>query len=378
MLNKKIILIFFLLLLLLAVVFLVIYFWPKKSQNEGSLTSPDLNNATEDSSKNDFYVAGIESLIPENVVSATGNAQKNKIIYVDNKTAGIYEFDPILLTKKKIGSPHEGIISEAVWSPQKDKVILNYESEKQKFIYNLKTNEEFPLSKNIQNAVFNKDGNKIFYQFAEKEGKTKISKSDIDGKNWKNLTDYPLSNVEFGLIPNSNLIYFCPEGSAFQKTACYSLTESGQDLKTITKEEYGQEIKFSEDGKKILYTSTNSQGSELNLNIMGSDGTQKKYLQINTLAEKCVLSGNEKVFCAVPELIPIGSAMPDDYRNHKFVTNDIFWEVDLSTLSKSRLSEIKDFDWGNNDATGLFFLENKQNIYFVSGEGLYVLHLKKL
>ncbi len=390
MINKKLIITFIILLLLLgAVVFLVLYFSKKEIPKERKFTTAPPQEEKNSSPQNIVYASSIERLIPENVILPIPNAQDNKILYIDRETSGIYEFDPVLRTKEKIGSPHPGNITFASWSPDKKKVILNYENEDlpphqnfgsdgQKFVYDLETNQEFPLHKNIQNVIFGRNSDEIFYQFIEGVGKTKISKADYTGLNWKNLIDYPLDNVRLGLIPNSKLIYFCPSPSAFQKTACYSLTESGQNLKTITQEEYGQNIKYSQNGEKILYTSTTKKGMELNLNLMDSDGTHKKYLQVNTLVEKCTFGGDNKIYCAVPEFIPTDSAMPDDYYNKKFVTDDIFWEIDIEELTKTRLTEIKDFKWGNNDAINLFFLKDKKNLFFVSNGGLYVLHLENL
>ena len=373
--NKALLFIFFILLLSVAVVFLIFYFYQKSSSNEEKFTAtPPLEEENKQNNKNIVYASSIEQLVLENVVSPTTNSKNDKILYIDQQTSGIYEFDPNLKTKEKIGSPHQGNIASATWSLDKTKVVLQYENQ-EKFVYDLKTNQEFPLNKNVQNVIFGKNSDEIFYQFSEEGNKNKINKAHYTGQNWKNLTDYPLKNIVLGLVPNSKLIYFCPPASGFQKTACYAITESGQDLKTLTQEEYGQSIKYRGDGAKILYTSAAKKGLELNLNIMDNDATHKKYLQINTLVEKCVFGDGNKIYCAVPELIPTDSVMPDDYYNHKFVTNDIFWEIDSEKITKTRLTEIKDFKWGNNDAINPFFLKDGKDLFFFSGNGLYVLHL---
>lgn len=377
MVNKKLIVIIIVSLLLLgAVVFLILRLSSEKEVLEEQKFTSDKPKEGNDSSANIIYASSIEQIIPKGVVSPVPNETEDKILYIDQETSGIYSFDPVLRVKEKIGSPHPGNITEASWSPNKSRVILKYENHS--IVYDLKTSAEFPLHKNVQNVVFGKNNDEIFYQFAESRGKTSINKADYTGLNWKNLVDYPLENVKLGYMPSSDMIYFCPPGSAFQKTSCYKLTRSGQDLSVITQEEYGQNIKYSPEGTKILYTNTTKKGMELNLNMMDADGSNRKYLQTNTLVEKCVFGKENGVYCAVPEFIPTGSVMPDDYYSHKFVTDDIFWKIDPEKGSKTRLTEIKDFKWGNNDAASLFFLNNSRNLYFVSENGLYVLHLENL
>ena len=67
----------------------------------------------------------------------------------------------------------------------------------------------------------------------------------------------------------------------------------------------------------------------------------------------------------MPGGIPDSAAMPNDYQDNKFTTNDTFWKMDITTGKKDRVVESGETT-GTFDSSNLFLSPTEDALYFTN------------
>lgn len=274
---------------------------------------------------------GLEILLKDRKIFFPEISSDNQsIFYYDRNSDNFMQFS--LIDKKIKAVSKEGISwpEEVKWSPDQTKVlfkITNLPSAKTEnpfyiperpleainwFLYSFESRKQTLLPENIIEIVWTADGQKIVYQYLDKEkGINTLNIADPDGKNWHKIID--LEN-----------------GKIFLET-----------LKT----------------GEILYTSKEETD---NFSVIKTDGTGKRKISLPILVNinKIVWSLDGKsLFAAIRE---------------EKKTTDTFYKIDLETAQKQ---EIKYQSQTKTEAQDLMLTKDGKTLYFTSENYLFKLEI---
>lgn len=123
--------------------------------------------------------------------------------------------------------------------------IWIYDFEKKKLSY---------LSQNILDITFSLNGKKIFYPFANSNGKISINQANSDGTNFEKIIDWQYGEPALQLIDdNKLLIAYSTEEVESQGDGLYLLEIKNKKLTTLTDKDFSTFFFLSPDKKQIFY-----------------------------------------------------------------------------------------------------------------------------
>ncbi len=192
------------------------------------------------------------------------------------------------------------------------------------------------LPKNITAAAFSPDGKKIAYLEA-KANKSDLIIKDLINPKQKPIQIISISQKDFDLDwILSEKIILMPKPSAFYQASAWMVDAKKKTLSPLGTEVNGLIIKWSSDGKMGMQFSSQSEGRESRLNLINEQGVVRENLGFVTLPDKCLIS-DLKIYCAIPESIPLKTVLPDDYLKRAVYFKDIIYQIDISQNSFSEI-----------------------------------------
>ena len=297
------------------------------------------------------------------------------IKYLFKSEGTVYQIDT-KTKKEEIFSSFTPNLIKILWSPNGYHLINIFKQEENtlnKYSYNLITKENVKLDKNLKYIAWSSNGEQIAYHYYNQETKEGfISSADPDGKNWKNLTpvlgnDLKIDWPKKDKISFTNLL---PNNTTLSDISIIN-PETGESPKQIIQKKYGLGILWSPSGTKLLFSGSDNSGENPKLYIL-NEALEQKTLNTEGIAEKCVWSKTEKfIYCAIPNNTLEGINMPQDWYSNKFLSRDIFLQINIETGEKKRIS-----DEENYDALSLFLSPNEDYLYFVNKESGFLYELK--
>lgn len=308
----------------------------------------------------------IISITDEPVAGFFVDEENKKILYYSSVNGKTWQVDLDGKNKKNISDKELTGLSEARWSPKGNRAITVFNSNDQKnlFLYDLDKKEASKLKNEIDEVFWDHFGNKILYKYFDNQTKKRsVDVSDLDGTNYRKLSDIYFRDVVIAPVPQSSLVSFWNEGNSEEKTQLQVVNINGGEVKTIFSEKFGADYLWSPSGKKSWVSFV--ENNNLVGGVVDIDG---KYtdLGIPTLASKIAWSSDgKKIYYALPGLIQSEMVMPNDYNNKRFTTNDTFWKVDTTNGKKERIIELEDISAGY-DATKLFLSASEEILFFVN------------
>jgi len=254
-----------------------------------------------------------------------------------------------------------------IWSPDRKKVISIFDKQipPKKYFYSYETKKGALLNENIRSVAWSPDSQKIVYQFRSPDGATNnISIANADGTNWRNLLQTRMENVSIAW-PSPDKIYIWDKPSGLVPGSLFALDPASGNLSKVLSGIYGLSAKFSPDGQKMIYQTTDQDGKNLKLFAVDSKGGQPKDLSIVTLVDKCVWSPDSQIiFCAVPQSLLPSAILPDYYLEGKIMTKDDFYIVDTSTVQKTKIASSDSQQ--SVDARELILSPTNNYLFFIS------------
>lgn len=325
------------------------------------------------------YENKISVISEETVLSPILNQEGNRIRYFSPYKGSVFEIELDGLGKKKISDSGIKQPEKAIWSQDKNKIILqSSESSPSFYIFDVSAQKTEKINKEADEVSWQLNADRIFYKYYNSLTKERtLNVSDLNGANWKEITKISYRDVSLAQIPKTGLLSFWNKGKSDEKTILEYIPIAGGERKAIFSEKFGADYLWSESGDYVLasYISPEEEG-KLKLGVMNYTGEGFKNLDAPTFVSKCVWSKDDRtIFLAVPSGVETGAKLPEDYKTGKIKTADTFWKVNVATGEKTRLVEVKDiteeFDaqnlFLNSDESVLFFVNKKdQKLYRIN------------
>lgn len=312
--------------------------------------------------------AKIKAISKSPVISPTLTADKTGVIYYHiNGEVWKSDFDGSNLTQVS-STPLDNLI-KIIWSPDKNKVISIFQDSAgnvTKYFYSYETNKALPLSKYINYIAWSPDSAKISYQYQNDfTDENNISSSNPDGSKYSQIFKTRMKDliVEW---PKGTEIFLREKPSGLVQSSLYSLSTLTKTFTKVIADIYGFSVKWSADGKKLLYSQTTPNGKIIGIYTADRSGSNQKSANVLTLAEKCVWSQDSRIiYCAVPKNIENANVLPDDFYKGTFFSDDDFWKVNIETGEKIKVlddSEITEI----YNATDLLLSPQESYLLFVN------------
>lgn len=365
-------------LLIVVVVVLISYNFIVKPRQTASEDNANINGGTEDQNNNEDDTSNASDKIVrfsnEPVLGATLTYDMNAVKYYHRDTGNVYQNVLDGSSQKTVSSAALEDLIDAKWSPNKDQVIavykdLDYPHQKKFVLFDYNTQKATPLHKNISNLTWLSSGTQIAYHYFDLENNTgNISIAMPDGSGWKKILDLNIRDVELQAVPEQSKISFHLKPTAYRESSLQTISTLGGNPTTILNDRFGLDARWSSDGTKVLASLTRERGrSNTTLAIVDINKNYKfEELDIPTVANKAVWSEDGKyIYYALPENIPDGAVIPDEYANKNIRTADTFWRYDIVGKKKEQLT-YKDDSAIIYDATNLFPASHKGQLFFVN------------
>lgn len=267
-----------------------------------------------------------------NVPTAGGiifNTEENTVIrYIERSTGHIFETTINSLEQNRISNTTIPRIQESTWSPDGEMVILRYLDENEvlksfygKVLKDVGALEGWFLSNNITDIAVHEDGDIFYIRRVGNDAEGFIS--NFDGTNSRTVFSSKIYDWTALWIENS--IGVATKSSRGVNGFLYQL-QSGVRTKLLSAN--GLLTKINTDGTKILFSTSNTNGTRLWIYDRDSKGTTR--VPFTTLAEKCVWGTNFTLFCASP-YSTVDGIVPDDWYKGVFSFSDDIWFYNTET-----------------------------------------------
>lgn len=307
------------------------------------------------------------------VLSASGqdiqyyNRTEGKFYRIDNSGTAVSMTDKVFYN-----------VSKVHWAPDKNKAILDY-PDGSNILFDFSTNKQHTLPKHWKDFDFSPDSSRIVMKSIGLDPNNRwLAIADSDGSKAQTIED--LGDMDKEVIPswspNNQTVAMVARGIDFDRQEIYFAGMNKENFKTTVVEGRNVQPKWSPKGDRLLYSaspSTNGYRPDLWIvNAQGDGiGANRKKLNVQTWANKCVFSDNITLYCAVPRNINEGEGLlPEE----TISSTDDLYKINTQTGTKTLLA-IPD---GNFNISNLVVSSNQSNLYFRDRitENIYNIGLK--
>ncbi len=206
-------------------------------------------------------------------------------------------------------------------------------------IFNSETKVFETLPGNISAAAFSPDGKKITYL---EQTSGNLMTKDLVGTKPKTTKILSFSQKDFDLEwISAEKIILTPKPSAFYLASAWQVDIKNKTVNSLGSAANGLIIKWSINGKTGLEFSVQSAGEKSSLNLIDDQGLAKGNLNFITFPDKCFIA-EPKIYCAIPEGLPVNSVLPDDYLKRAIYFKDSIYQIDTSQNSMVGILNITD------------------------------------
>jgi hypothetical protein len=307
----------------------------------------------------------------------TLSSDKNSIIYYDRNSGLIYQVGSDGKTKAFSDQIFYDV-QNITWSAKNDKAILEY-PDGSNIVYDFVKKEQVTLPQHWKEFSFSPNGDRIILKSMGQTEETRwLAISNADGSNAYKLEHLGNEDekVDTAWSPQGQIVAMYRKSKSFDREDLYFLGLNNENLKSTVVEGRGFESKWSTDGNRLLYSVYSSNSSyKPTLWIVQANGDNigknRINLQLQTWVDKCSFSGNDTVYCAVPQELGEGAGIfPTEMDN---AACDLY-KIDLKTGSKTRVA----IPQGSHNIGSVMVSEDEKYLYFSSENTgrLYKINLK--
>lgn len=255
-------------------------------------------------------------LLKDKVFFVEYSQSQNKFSYFTDKGVIPYSFDPNTSEQKKLYSAEILGITDAFFSPDSTKVIVesDYPFESIK-TYDFAKGEINGLNSSIKNIVWS-DNNTIYYIYQKPGEKITLNKTNPDGKDWQKIYELDTQNDIFNLTITDKHLFL----TDYQKI--YKINLVDDKVESILNEKI-ENFRVSNDGLTIAYNKLNSQKTTIL-----KDGKQTELKQKVNLSNSAIANNNIYAFDNSQTLKIV------NLKNKKITTKEIDQSVFTSVYDK--------------------------------------------
>jgi len=308
-------------------------------------------------------------LTQQAVGHSTSSLDGNGVYYYDYDQSKFFRIAEDGLSKSLLSDQSFYSVSNVIWSPTKDKAILEY-PDGSKIMYDFRNKRQHTLPSEYQEIEFAENGREIVFKYMtanEDDRWLAIANPDGTGMQVVEHMGTKTGNFDVNYSPTGQVVANFKESTGAEKQEIYFVGKYGENFKSMTVLGKGFESAWAPEGDKMLY-SVYSSGTQNkpSLHVVGAEGenigSNMIELGLNTWPDKCTFSGSSSAICAVPVNLQEGSGPFRELANDN---PDTFWQIDLNTGQKSQLAIPV-----NSDGSGQFQAGNM----FVDETGQYLFY----
>ncbi len=328
------------------------------------------SGAVEEASTREREASRLSRISDEPVIGATTVVKDDKVKYFKTATGHLFQNSFTGDKEERISNITIPAILDAFWSPSKEYAVLSYYDDGvlKKFYSHYKsttTIESGFLPREIMSIAPSPAAESIAYIVPVGAGHNVIT-ARPNNTGVKTVLPTPIADLAVSWA-GAKTLGLQTRGSAFAPSTLYALDVSSGVLTKILESREGLDTLWSPDGARLLFSETRTEGRELTLNTLTTNGWALRTLNIRTLPEKCVWSAKEAavLFCSVPTILP-PAGLPDDWWQGNTSFNDALWKVNGDTgeaaqiLSPYQLDAVRLFLSG--DESYIFFTNKKDGL----------------
>ena len=263
-------------------------------------------------------------------------------------------------------------VENVSWSNKGEKAILEY-PDGSNILYNFNTGEQITLPPELESFDFNVAGNKLTAAWmGGNEDNNWLVSFNEDGSGMflvEELGDQ-LHNTDIGYSPDNQIIAMHRRHTGLQQQEIIPIGLHHENFRSFTVEGSGFTSKWSDRGSSLMYSVYNEENDyNPNLSITRGNlnelGDLKISLNIATWPEKCSFSGENTIFCAVPQGLPRGAGIYPEIASEY---PDNFYRIDLDTGMKTLIASPIGQE-GGYSAHNLFVSDDSGTLYFTDNDG---------
>lgn len=265
-------------------------------------------------------------------------------------------------------------VQNVTWSPTADESIIEY-PDGANIYYNFDTKKQVTLPKHWEDFSFAPTGDRIAAKSNALAPESRwLVAANPDGQ--ETTLVEPLGEngdkVTVDWSPNKQVVALSrtgdPQGADRQEILFIGL--NGENFRSTIVEGRDFRSEWSPEGKKLLYSVYSERNDfKPELWIVNADGdtigSGRKYLSLNTWADKCAFSGERYVYCGVPQTLGTGAGFAPELSSD---TPDTLVKIDLQTGIRSEIKTeepyvVNDIFVGADGKT-LFFSDKRRTGLF--------------
>ena len=235
-------------------------------------------------------------------------------------------------------------VDKVDWSHVKDEAILEF-PDGNNIYYNFENDRQTTLPKHWEDFEFAPANSQIIAKsIGLDESNRFLVMADADGNQSTALYSMGknFNSVIPSWSPNNVVIGFSKTGTPQADGAeeIYLLGKNHEQLRSLIVPGSGFQPNWSPDGKKLLYSVYHSRDSYKPMlwvsDAFGQEiGRNRKKLNINTWADKCVWADKTTIYCGVPVSLPNGAGFREESFN---ATSDDIYRIDLTNGLSEKIS----------------------------------------
>ena len=312
------------------------------------------------------------------VVGATLASDGKHVRYFKRASGNLFETDFTGKNEIRVSNVTIPAILKVNWTSSKTYAIISYYADGEiRRLYSqysgTSTVSSAFLPNNIQEITASRADDMIAYTVLT-NGKTALFTARPNNTNIKNVYSPPAPDFELSW-PTASIIALKQKSSAYAPGFLFTLNPSSKLLTRILAKREGLDVLWSPHGSHMLFMETTNEGTQIHLGVATLKDTTVVTLPIITLPEKCTWApaSDSILYCAIPETIPRGANLPDEWWQGSISFNDGLWHINVTTGERQQLLPTQQLD-----AINLFLSKDESFVFFTNKKDgtLWSLRLK--